>query len=301
MQSTVYHAAKPYLISRQRYIIAFLPAGQVFRPISCTINAHFCKNTSKYPTFQQESRLKSVKKVLTFLFLYGIIIKICDFIMVTKMGLKAYFDVAKYKIGALFSRRRAFSAIVFDSKIGKRSAIKNHSRLYGSTLGEYSYLGRNCLVQKTRIGKFVSIADGCNIGLPSHSLKAVSTSPVFFFGKNIIGISYSDQKPEEQLPTVIGNDVWIGAGVLIKSGIQIGDGAVIGAGAVVTHDVPPYEIWAGTPAKCIRKRFDEETIQKLLELKWWEWDETKLKQYAPDFESPQKLLEQIEATHSSKR
>ena len=218
-----------------------------------------------------------------------------------KMGLKAYIDVAKYKIGALFSRRRAFSAIVFGSRIGKRSAIKNHSRLYESTLGEYSYLGRNCLVQKTEIGKFVSIADGCNIGLPSHSLSAVSTSPVFFFGKNCIGISYSDQKPEEQLRTVIGNDVWIGAGVFIKSGIRIGDGAVIGAGAVVTHDVPPYEIWAGVPAKCIRKRFDEETIQKLSELKWWEWDEKKLKRYAPDFESPQKLLEQIGQPDSTEK
>lgn len=209
------------------------------------------------------------------------------------MGIKAYFEVAKYKIGALFSRRRAFSAIVFGSKIGKRSAIKNHSRFYESSLGEYSYLGRNCLVQKTEIGKFVSVADGCNIGLPAHDLQAVSTSPVFFAGKNIVGISYSDRKLPETPTTVIGNDVWIGAGVLIKSGVKIGSGAVIGAGAVVTHDIPPYEIWAGTPARCIRKRFDDETIRKLLELQWWDWDEATLKRYAPDFESPERLFERL--------
>lgn len=213
------------------------------------------------------------------------------------MGLKAYFEVAKYRFGALFSRRRAFSAIVFGSRISKRAAIKSNSRFYDSSLGDYSYLGRNCLIQKTEIGKFVSISDGCNLGLPTHSLTAVSTSPVFFAGKNILGVSWSDRKPEEHRTTVIGNDVWIGAGVSVKSGVRIGDGAVIGAGAVVTHDVPPYEIWAGVPAKPIRKRFDEETIRKLLELKWWEWDEKTIRRYAPDFETPQTLLEKIGKEH----
>ena len=201
--------------------------------------------------------------------------------------------VAKYKISALFSRRRSVSATVFGSRMSKCVAIKNHSRLYESSLGEYSYLGRNCLVQKTEIGKFVSIADGCNIGLPAHDLQAVSTSPVFFAGKNVVRVSYSDRKQPEVPVTEIGNDVWIGAGVLIKSGVRIGDGAVIGAGAVVTHDIPPYEIWAGTPAKCIRKRFDDETTRKLLELKWWDWDEATLKRYASDFESPEKLFERL--------
>ncbi|MBE6529776.1 MAG: CatB-related O-acetyltransferase [Ruminococcaceae bacterium] len=214
------------------------------------------------------------------------------------MGLKAYFDVMKYKVSSLFSRRSSFSATVFGSRIGKYAVIKNHSRFYGSILDEYSFIGRNCLVQKAEIGKFVSIADGCNIGLPAHDLNAVSTSPVFFAGKNAMRVSFSNRKQAEAPVTVIGNDVWIGAGVMIKAGVKIGDGAVIGAGAVVTHDVPPYEIWAGTPAKLIRKRFDESTIQKLLDLKWWEWDQKTLRQYAPAFESPEKLLEAIGSTDS---
>jgi carbonic anhydrase/acetyltransferase-like protein (isoleucine patch superfamily) len=70
---------------------------------------------------------------------------------------------------------------------------------------------------------------------------------------------------------VIGNDVWIGRGAFIGSGVHIGDGAVIGAQAVVMKDVPPYSITAGNPARHIKYRFDEATICKLLEIRWWDW------------------------------
>jgi len=66
-------------------------------------------------------------------------------------------------------------------------------------------------------------------------------------------------------------------------------------GSVVTHDVPPYEIWAGNPAKCIRKRFDEETIVKLQQLQWWNWEEEKLQKYGDFFSDPQRLFEKVEA------
>lgn len=68
--------------------------------------------------------------------------------------------------------------------------------------------------------------------------------------------------------TIIGNDVWIGLGVIVKAGVTVGDGAVIGAGSVLTKNVPPYSIWAGVPAREIRKRFDEQTTYALLELRW---------------------------------
>lgn len=76
---------------------------------------------------------------------------------------------------------------------------------------------------------------------------------------------------------VIGNDVWIGYEAVILSGVTIGDGAIIGTRAVVTKDVPSYTIVGGVPAKPIRKRFDEETIQKLEEIRWWDWEEERIK------------------------
>lgn len=75
----------------------------------------------------------------------------------------------------------------------------------------------------------------------------------------------------------IGNDVWIGYEAVILSGVTIGDGAIIGTRAVVTKDVPSYTIVGGVPAKPIRKRFDEETIQKFKEIRWWDWEEERIK------------------------
>lgn len=71
----------------------------------------------------------------------------------------------------------------------------------------------------------------------------------------------------------IGNDVWIGYEAAILAGVTIGDGAVIGARAVVTKNVEPYAIVGGVPAKPIRKRFDDITIERLLKIKWWDLPE----------------------------
>jgi virginiamycin A acetyltransferase len=76
---------------------------------------------------------------------------------------------------------------------------------------------------------------------------------------------------------VIGNDVWIGYEAVIMQGVHIGDGAIIGTRALVTKDVPPYTIVGGVPAREIRKRFSEDTITKLLELQWWNWEDEKVK------------------------
>ncbi|MDO8392273.1 MAG: DapH/DapD/GlmU-related protein [Actinomycetota bacterium] len=80
---------------------------------------------------------------------------------------------------------------------------------------------------------------------------------------------------------MIGNDVWIGSDAIILSGVAIGDGAVVAAGAVVTKSVPPYSVVAGNPAGVLRLRFDERSIQRLLVVKWWDWDDAKIKQFLP--------------------
>lgn len=110
----------------------------------------------------------------------------------------------------------------------------------------------------------------------------MSTSPCFHVKNNATGVYYGDNIFQWSKETVIGNDVWIGIRAIILPGVNVHDGAVIGAGRVVTKDVGPYEIWAGNPARMIRKRFDDETIEKLLEMKWWDWSDQKLGQAGID-------------------
>ena len=122
----------------------------------------------------------------------------------------------------------------------------------------------------------------------------VSMSPVFQNSGGLMKKKFIRLDYQTHVTTHIGNDVWIGGDCLIKGGVSIADGAVIGMGSVVTHDVGPYEIWAGNPAKMIRKRFDDETIKKLLAIQWWNWDDEKIKQYAPLMNNVPEFLKRIE-------
>lgn len=123
------------------------------------------------------------------------------------------------------------------------------------------------------IGRFSSLASDIVINLyGDHDLAAVTTSPMRPFSSpltNDTPRSLGAPKPQERV--LIGNDVWIGHGAIILSNVSIGDGAAIGAGAVVTKDVPPYAIVAGNPAKVVRYRFDPDTIESLLQIRWWDW------------------------------
>ena len=173
-------------------------------------------------------------------------------------------------------------------EIDKTARVGTGSNCIGVKMGRYSYMGKNNSVANTRIGSFCSIASYCAIGGGAHPLDMVSTSPVFYEGNNGFNKHFSDIQAEINREVVVGNDVWIGEAVFINDGVRIGTGAVIGAHSVVTKDVEPYSIVAGAPAKEIRKRFDDETIEKLLDSKWWEWPEEKLSH--ADFSSPEGLL-----------
>lgn len=135
-----------------------------------------------------------------------------------------------------------------------------------------------------RIGKFCSIACGAKFIFTSanHSMRSLSTYPfpIFFeeWGLDVKNITSAwDNKGD----IVVGNDVWIGYQAVILSGVRIGDGAVIGARAVVTKDVRPYAVVGGVPAKEIRKRFAEHTVEKLLDLRWWDWPHERIKANLP--------------------
>ena len=130
------------------------------------------------------------------------------------------------------------------------------------------------------IGKFCSIACGAKFlfNCANHTLKSLSTYtfPLFYkdwdLEKSDVATAW-DNKGD----IVIGNDVWIGYEAVIMAGVHIGNGAIIAARAVVTKDVPPYTIVGGVPARPIRKRFDEEVIQELETLQWWNWSAEKIR------------------------
>lgn len=138
------------------------------------------------------------------------------------------------------------------------------------------------------IGKFCSIACGAKFLFNSanHTLSSLSTYPFpIFFEEWDLEIKDITKAWDNKGDIVIGNDVWIGYEAVILAGVTIGDGAVIGTRAVVTKDVPPYTIVGGIPAKPIKKRFPQETIDALLKIKWWDWDKKHIAQQISHLQS----------------
>lgn len=173
------------------------------------------------------------------------------------------------------------------SKVDPKARINRFVKIVNSSVGRYSYVGPGSWIINTEIGSFCSIACDVHIGLAQHTLDFLSTSPIFTERYNGTGHSwtYKDYvKPMQK--TRIGNDVWIGEGAKIMPGLTIGNGAVIGTGAIVTHDVEPYAIVAGIPARLIRYRFDKETIESLLKTPWWNFGEEILKLNILQFQTP---------------
>ena len=180
-------------------------------------------------------------------------------------------------------------------KIGEGLVIEENVTFSSdiSSIGDYTYIGKNTSIDSClSIGKFCSISREVRIGLISHPLNYISTSPVFYsprrgwvkqstYNENINGL------------TIIGNDVLISASTLILAGVKIGNGAVIGAGSFVNKDIPPYAIVAGIPAKIIKYRFNEEEISALNIIKWWDMSKEELMKYEKYFNSPISFIEAL--------
>ncbi|MCM1184226.1 MAG: CatB-related O-acetyltransferase [Roseburia sp.] len=169
-----------------------------------------------------------------------------------------------------------------------------------SSLGYGSYISDYSKVYRTAIGKYTSIGQCVNTAIGNHPISSnISTSPSFFSMEPRNGLSLVKrqlfqeylQKEGEHYSIYIGNDVWIGNNVTILPGIRIGDGAIIGAGSVVTKDVEAYTVCVGNPARKLRYRFEPEEIKRLLEIKWWDRDESWIRENAEVFSDPKRFLE----------
>ncbi len=133
------------------------------------------------------------------------------------------------------------------------------------------------MCERLIIGRFCAIATGARFIMSgaNHALDGLSTFPFSIFGKGWAD-PLQDWSKGARGDTVVGNDVWIGMDAAIMAGVTIGDGAIIGTRAVVARDVPAYGVAVGNPARVVKKRFDEATIERLLEVAWWNWPAEKI-------------------------
>ena len=138
----------------------------------------------------------------------------------------------------------------------------------------YDFIGDRLI-----IGKFCAIAKGVEFVMngANHRMDAVTTYPFYIMGGDWGG-AIAPVKDELPLKgdTVVGNDVWIGQNVTVMPGVHIGDGAIIGANSTVAGDIPPYAIAVGNPCRVVKYRFEQEFIEYLLKIQWWNWDIEKI-------------------------
>lgn len=198
----------------------------------------------------------------------------------------------KYSIPFLWAKliKKARGVAIYNSVLDKSAVIESGSHIVNSSFGKYSYCGYDCEIINCKIGAFCSLGNNIKIGGANHPYNWVSTSPVFYEGRDSLKKKFATFTRPKDKDTIIGNDVWIGHNSIILQGVNIGDGAVIGSGSVVTKDVPPYSIVGGNPARIIKKRFDDIIIEKLLECKWWDLNEKKLKDLAVYIQSPKDFI-----------
>lgn len=184
---------------------------------------------------------------------------------------KVYKDVGVYSSSVWPHATLDDGVVLIRSKIASCCEIGRRSLVVDSQFGFGSYVGSNAVIKNAEIGRFSCLAWNVSIGGDAHNYKAACLLDDLYW-KKALGVEFDEESRfEGSRRTVIGNDVWIGAGAQVLSGARIGDGAVIGAGAVVLEDIPPYAIAVGVPAKVIKYRFDEDICERLLRLRWWEW------------------------------
>ena len=171
-------------------------------------------------------------------------------------------------------------------KLGFYTQIQAHSVLNDVCFGDYSYCAGYNQIYYAQIAKFCSIASFVRINPGNHPAYTRVAQNHFTYRSEMFGLGEDDATIfawRKEQSVKLGNDVWIGHNAVIMPGVTIGNGAVVGAGSVVTHDVEPYSVVVGVPAKKIKMRFGYDLIVKIERSKWWDWDHNTLKERLPAF------------------
>ena len=181
-------------------------------------------------------------------------------------------------------------------RLERFSKVADHA-----SMGRMSYLSElSTLARRCQLGRYCSVARFVEIGPIEHPVDYLSSHPFQYsrhhFANQEAWESFERCEFDEKPGAIVGNDVWIGLNAVILRGVTVGHGAIVGAGAVVTKDVPPYAIVVGNPAKILRYRFDAETIQRLLDVAWWDMELEELSGLPfNDIEETLRMMEQAQA------
>ncbi|MFN3555781.1 MAG: CatB-related O-acetyltransferase [Bacteroidales bacterium] len=187
------------------------------------------------------------------------------------------------------------SAIPSSTRLEEPVDIKRNVMISSAVerIGAYTYIGNGASIFECRqIGRFCSISHGVKLGVSNHALDHVSSN-AYFYSKSKGWLEESSFNEQETQCCIVEHDVLISANAIVMNGVSLGTGSVIGAGAFVNSDVPPYAIYAGTPARLIRYRFPDEIVQDLLQSAWWLEGEPVLRSLSPYFNNPQEFLLQL--------
>lgn len=182
---------------------------------------------------------------------------------------------------------------------GGENLLGAYSYIDNAEIGYASYIAAHTKIESATIGKYTSIGPNVHIVMGQHPThKFVSTHPAFYSINRGVYPSYVDEQLFEEYRYVkdnvsvnIGNDVWIGDSASIMEGVTIADGTIVAAGSMVVKDTEPYSIVGGVPAKVLSYRFTKEQINFLLDLMWWDKEESWIMKNAKNFTDIEKLID----------
>lgn len=203
----------------------------------------------------------------------------------------------------IFRERKKYTKIEFSAFVDSSTTLEGVNYIGAGTslnkcnVGHGSYFNNSCVVSNTNIGRYSCIGREVLCGLGSHPTQRAAIHRMFYAGNFPGWADYRFESDyEETATTNIGNDVWIGARCIIRDGVSIGDGVIVGANSVVTRDIAPYTIVAGAPCRAIANRFNQDVIDRLLKIKWWNFPSKSVKSAARagQFNKEMKVVEDVE-------
>lgn len=177
----------------------------------------------------------------------------------------------------------SFNNVILErSHVARNALVLDYAMVRHCQIARYSLIGRYTSMYLTTVGAYSGIAEKATIGALPH-WPDLPTTHVFPLNSEF---GFCEGAWPDVPSTTVGADTWIGVGATVRAGVRVGHGAIVAAGAVVTKDVDDYEIVAGVPARRIRMRFSDDIIERLLRLRWWNWQPRLLKQHVDLFQKP---------------